>query len=108
MKKQQCGRPETYEQAAAFFQVATYFQENGDEQIALSSLVDKMKRKLQKHFRSDIIFTEINGKSNVVTFKCTASSILQNFYERPKSKNSEEEKSQIIITAAKLICSDIK
>lgn len=31
-----------------------------------------MKNKLKEHFGSTIVITEINGKSNVVTFRSTA------------------------------------
>ncbi|CAC5381111.1 unnamed protein product [Mytilus coruscus] len=66
-----------------------------------------MKKRLQTHFGSDIIITEINGKSNIVTFRRTTSSILNKFYRRPSSKSPEDEKLSMIETAAKLIKADI-
>ena len=101
--------------------VANYLEENDDEQITLQDLVEKMnekcdspystvymKTKLLKHFGDSIIITEINGKQNVVTFRSNASTILQKFYERPKTRDPLEEKKEIIKTAARLILNDIK
>ena len=65
-----------------------------------------MKTKLLKHFGNSIIITEINGKQNVVTFRNNASTILQKFYERPKTCDPLEEKKEIIKTAARLILND--
>ncbi|XP_045199496.1 uncharacterized protein LOC123553863 [Mercenaria mercenaria] len=47
-------------------------------------------------------------KHDVVTFKSTAHSILHSFYNRNGKQNSESEQKAIILTAAKLIFSDIK
>lgn len=66
-----------------------------------------MKKRLQTYFGSDIIITEVNGKPNIVTFRRTASSILNEFYRRPSSKSPEEKKLSMIETAAKLIKADI-
>ena len=38
-----------------------------------------MKEKLKKHFGENIVIAGINGKADVVTFRSTASTILQNF-----------------------------
>lgn len=67
-----------------------------------------MKRRLQEYYGDKIIFTEINGPPNIVTGRETASKILQNFYNRPKEDDSEEQKRAIIETAVELIQSDIK
>ncbi|CAC5362574.1 unnamed protein product [Mytilus coruscus] len=64
--------------------------------------------KLKEHFGDTIVITEINGKSNVVTFRSTAKSILQKFYQRPTQQDTEAEKKSIISTAARLIKSDIQ
>lgn len=66
-----------------------------------------MKKRVQTYFGSDIIITEVNGKPNIVTFRRTASSILNEFYRRPSAKSLEEEKLSMIGTAAKLIKADI-
>ncbi len=124
-KKGKTGRPEQEEKAAAFLRVATYFEDNDDEQLTVSDLVEKMeeylqdteyqaysmvymKKKILEHFSNRIIITELNGKPNVVTFFSTASSILHDFHKQSKHDTSEKDKLSIIKTAAKLILSDIK
>ena len=67
-----------------------------------------MKKRLIDHFKDRIIITELAGKSNVVTFRSTASVILHQFYESPKNEDSESEKYRLIETAAKLIKNDAK
>lgn len=90
----------------AFLQIVRQLEETQDELASVSDLVqamedicgDKaysvvhMKKRLQTFFGSDIIITEVNGKPNIVTFRRTASSILNEFYRRPSSKSPEEEK----------------
>jgi hypothetical protein len=39
-----------------------------------------MKERLLEHFGDRIIITEINGKTNVVTFRGLASSMIHDFY----------------------------
>ena len=120
--KQFSGRPVNSDQIAAFLKVTDYLAENDDEQVTVKDLVEKMKdfsgddaysavymkKKLLDHYGNSIIITEINGKSNVVTFRNTASSILQCFYQRPAKEDTYTEKMHLIETAAKLIKSDIK
>ena len=120
--KKHCGRPVNSVQMSAFLEVAQYLRDNDDEQITIVDLVERMKgiceelaytvthmrTKLQEHFDSSIIITDINGKKNVVTFRNNASSILHSFYERPKTQDSLSEKREIIKTAAKLSLNDIK
>ncbi|MCG8047095.1 MAG: hypothetical protein N0E48_15925, partial [Candidatus Thiodiazotropha endolucinida] len=118
--KQQRGRPVDDELKMAFLDVVTYLEENDNEQITITDLVNKMhdicgdsysvtymKKKLEEYFGESIIITEINGKHNVVTLRSTASAILHEFYERQKSDDSQTEKLEIK-TAAKLIKSEIK
>jgi hypothetical protein len=66
-----------------------------------------MKTRLKEHFCDRIIITEINGKTNVVTFRSTAEAVLQNFHARQKD-DPTMEKIHIIKAAAKLIRDDIK
>lgn len=89
-KSEARGRPSNMNKA--FLKVAEYLQHNHDEQITILDLVDKMKecnnneaytavhmkRKIKEHFGDKIVITEMHGKSNVVTFRETAKSILQN------------------------------
>ncbi|KAK3093123.1 hypothetical protein FSP39_011370 [Pinctada imbricata] len=66
-----------------------------------------MKWRLQTHFGSDVFISKINGKSNVTTFRKTASSVLNEFHSKQCYENAEEEKMSIIKTAANLIKADI-
>ena len=54
------------------------------------------------------MITDINGKPNVVTFRTTAAAILQEFYIQQDDVDIEEQKMNIIKTAAKLIKKDLK
>ena len=61
---------------SAFLEVSQYLRDNDDEQITIVELVERMKgicgelaytvthmrTKLQEHFNSSIIITDINGK----------------------------------------------
>ena len=53
-------------------------------------------------FRDQIIITELDDKSNVVTFRSTAEKILHLFYEYPKHEGIVSEKYKLIETVAKL------
>ena len=66
-----------------------------------------MKKKLREHFGDEIILTDLKAKSNMITIRKTAASILHAFHEIPKS-GDEEEKISIIKAAANLIKLDIK
>ena len=116
------GRPVNARSEETFAEVVRYFEDNQNEQITVSDLVEKMKeltcedaystvymkKKLIDHFGDSIIISELDGKANVVTFKSAAHSILNTFYNRQKKNDCESEKTAIIKTAAKLIQSDIK
>ena len=123
-KKKRVGRPQDDEKTDAFLRVAKFLQENDDEQITVSDLIalmndymadsegtayshTHMKAKLMEHFGDKILITEINGKANVVTFRNTAETILQEFHVHQKD-HPEQEKKHIIKAAAKLIKNDIK
>ena len=67
-----------------------------------------MKTKLLEYFGDRIVITDINGKPNVVTFRTTAAAILQEFYIQQDDVDIEEQKMNIIKTAAKLIKKDLK
>ena len=100
-KKRRIGRPADDEKTGAFLQVVHYLEENDDEQITIGDLTElmqtflsvkekeayrftHMKMKLMEHFGENIIVTEINGKPNVVTLKCTADTVLQEFHAHQK------------------------
>ena len=110
----------------AFLLVTTYLEESGDEQIAIIDLVKKMdeylkltgsmqeaygvqymKQKLKDHFGDKVLFTNLEGKKTIVTFRTTAASIMNDYYKSPKGDNDDETR-HIIETAAKLMKNDIK
>ena len=125
VKRKRTGRPEQSNRSKAFLEVIEYLKENDDEQITIGDLVIKMKEflcdandqpysavymrgKLVEHFGDSIIIARLNGKQNVVTFRSTAKTILQEFYANPQNADSESEKMKIIETASKLIKNDIR
>ena len=91
-KRQTKGRPADKSRQEAFLEVAKYLKENDDKQITVNDLVNKMtefndqepysarymKEKLKEHFVVNIVIASINGKAEVVIFRSTASTILQN------------------------------
>ena len=121
-KKKRLGRPQDEQKLNAFLRVAKFLQGNDDEQITVNDLVQLMddffwqtlkarrtftQQRLKEHFGDQLIITELNGKSNVVTFRSTAQNILQEFHVRQKDQPQEEEE-HIIKAAAKFIKNDIK
>ena len=94
-KRVKCGRPEDLVKSPAFIRVADYLVNNDEEQTTINDLIEKMsvfmeedyepycfthmEYNIEKKFGDQIIITEINGRSNVVTFRSTASKILYDF-----------------------------
>ena len=117
-KRVRCGRPEDLVKPASFIRVADYLVKNDDKQIIINDLkrcvnlwkkimshiysLPHMRHQIQKHFGDQIIITEINGKSNVVTFRSTASKILHDFSEQSSRDCGTENVRIIIETATKL------
>lgn len=66
-----------------------------------------MKKMLIDHFKEDIIVSDMIGKSDVITLRRTAKSILREFYQTPRN-NSDLEKQAVIEAAAKLIKNEVK
>ena len=79
------GRPVDTGKATAFLKVVMFLEENDEEQITITDLVNKMqeylqgseeqvystvymKAKLKKHFGNKIVVTNLHKKANVVTF----------------------------------------
>ena len=123
-KSNQGGRPVDTVKSSAFMKVVHYLEEIDEEQTTVADLTQKMgefleetgvepysvvymKSKMQDHFKDKIVITTINGIDNVVTFKQTAQSVINEFYYKPREENYEEERKRIIETAAKLIKDDI-
>ena len=67
-----------------------------------------IKHRLLETLKDDIVIAEVNGKQHVVTFMTNTSMILQNFYQEQKSNDPTKEKEIIILTAAKLLKTEIK
>ena len=111
----------------AFLKVVQYVEENDDEQVTFSDLTEKMqgfleesavgmvystrhmKERLMEHLGENVIITSKPGKTNIVTFRRTVMSILEEFYTRQKGhRNTEHEKFYVIRAAARLLRSDLK
>ena len=124
-KKRKIGRPQHEEANEVFLKIMNYLQENDDAQLIISDLVRKMleflndssenvysnrymKDKVENYFGENVIITNVNGRPNVVTLRKTATSILNEFHKQQRNDDPEAEKMNIVITAAKLIKSDIK
>lgn len=125
-KRAKLGRPRDDTRCTAFLEVAKYLEENDDEQITINDLIDlmedklanttheaysylHMKKRLEEHFGTAIVLTEINGKANVVTFRTKARVVLQEYYNKQQlDKCTDEEKIKLVQAAAKLIKEDIK
>ena len=67
-----------------------------------------IKQKLQEQLKDEAVITEINGETNVVTFRTTIAKILQNFYNEQRCIDPTGEKERIILAAAMLLKSEIK
>ena len=119
------GRPVNVDRENAFERVISYLRENDEEQITIKDLVVLMenylkdsdheayttrwiKHRLLETLKDDIVIAEVNGKQDVVTFRTNTSMILQNFYQEQKSNDPTKEKERIILTAAKLLKTEIK
>ena len=121
-KRQKKGRPTDKSRQEAFLEVAKYLKENEDEQITVNDLMNKMaefndqepysarymKEKLKENFGVNIVIASTNGKADVETFRSTASTILQNFYDASRDADPEADKIRVIKPAADLIKKDIK
>ena len=113
-----CGKPVNVDEATAFNHVVEYLQENDEEeQLTINDLVmlmDEqlknnpheafsskwMKDRLMEQLQNDIVISEINGISVIVTLRKKASHVLREFYDQQKSSDIEEEKRHIIVAAA--------
>lgn len=125
-KTMKTGRPQHDERTAAFLVVAKYIEENNDEQITKKDLIDLMqqklahseseaysysymKKRLKEHFGEKIIYTQMDGKPNMITMRTTAKMVLQDYYDTQKKEtNTNEEKIKLVKAAEKLIKQYIK
>ena len=103
------GHPKDKERTDAFLEVATFHEENDDEQITIHDLISCMEDNLadSEHgaysyppthaaetlgiFGDTIIETEIDGKPNVVTFRNKAKVVLHDFCSQQKADLDTEK-----------------
>ena len=96
------GRPVDQNLNQAFLKLVQYVEENDDEQVTVSDLTEKkkmqgfleestvgmaystrhMKERLMEHFGENIIIISKPGKTNIITFRRTVASILEEFHMR--------------------------
>ena len=124
-KKTKRGRPLEEVRNDAFERVVEFFEQNDEEQLAVKNLVEKMadflqesettpysaiymKKRIKERFGDDVIFTELDGRPDVVTMRPLAAKILQKFYNEPKKENIKEEEMRFVKTAATCLKNDIK
>ena len=121
-------RPVVSDRENVFQQMIEYLRANDEEHITLNDLqylkelMDSflkhspheafttkwIKHKLQEQLKDDIVITEINGKSNVATFRTTKATTLEKFYNEQRCSDPKGEKERIILAAVKLLKTEIK
>ena len=123
MKRAKLGCPKDKERTNAFMEVASFLEENDNEQITIHDVISHMEdnladsehgaysyphmqQKFQEYFGDTVIETEINGKPKVDTFRkrpkrCSMTSTVSR-------ADLDTEKMKIVETAVKLIGDDIK
>ena len=67
-----------------------------------------MKEKLVEHYGVDLTISGGTGKKDIFTYLSKVSSILRDYYEKPKDVDIELQKILLIEAAASLISSEIK
>jgi hypothetical protein len=107
--------------------LSSILEENDDQQVTVGDLTENMqeflgesalgkaystrhmKERLMEHFGENVIITSKPGKTNIVTFRRTAASILEEFHTKQRErKNTDDEKMEVIRAAARLLRSDLK
>eukprot|EP00795_Rhopilema_esculentum_P015939 gene15939-biopygen5325 len=124
-KKTKRGRPLEEMQNYAFERAMEFFEQNDEEQLTVKDLVEKMadflqesktssysavymKKRIKERFGEDAIFTELDGRTDVVTMRPFAAKILQKFYNEPKKEDVKEEEMRVVKTAATCLKNAIK
>ena len=117
------GKPKNTDQDQAFRRMCAYLEENDNEQLTMSNLVDKMheytldetpytrrylKARLKEQYGENIQFAEKEGAGDVVTMKEKAADILRSHFNSKKEDSEELQARKILKTAARLIKADIK
>jgi len=116
------GRPEEEEKRLHFDRLCDWM-EGEAELYTITELHSKMiemagsetvygtkwlKTKLKDKYEDHIFFAELNGKSDVVCLKDTASLFINNTWYEAREEDADKDSERIIKTAAKLILSDIR
>ena len=70
--------------------------------------VQRIKQKLEKKFKSNVLIGKILGQKTVICFKNMANCIVSNKWYEKRKANVEDETNWIIETAAEIIGSNIK
>lgn len=114
-------RPGNEKQVSAFDKIIDFIETSVGDSVTINQLVNMMtdicgdkaysckhmKKRITDHFGDSILISTLDGKSDIVTLKQTAASIVHKFHKTSKMMSAEEEKNNIIETAAKLIKNDI-
>ena len=89
--------------------MACYLNASIDVDSSLTPYSSKyMKKKLVEKYGDSISISGEAGKGDVVMMQESVRKILRNYHDQPYPLTEEEERYEIITTAAKLIKSDIK
>ena len=67
------------------------------------SSLKQMKKQLEQHYQNSIFFTDEPGRSNIVYFTVTASTLLSEQWYKDWKDNFNDEKVRIITAAANLV-----
>ena len=70
--------------------------------------VQRIKQKLQERYDGSIIFSDEEGKSNLVYLRDMTNKILSDAWYKSRNSDISEEKRRIIMTAASLLRDDIR
>ena len=93
----------------AFLKTCDFFENNDEEQLFLSDLIDKMeefsqdtdfsaydrrhmKRKLEEFYGDDIIISGGHGNPTIVTYRQSVNSILRDYYSKSRDVDVELQK----------------
>ena len=121
------GRPKNVVLENIYEEICNYMKglEENDELITVPLLNAKMselcvekgrnpydkkylKKRITEDFDGSIVTANIYGNADVISFRSTASKVLQDFHKKQHSDDSEVEKYRIIKAAADIIKNDIK
>ena len=67
-----------------------------------------LKEQLKKKYGNQIFFATVNNKTDVVCFKETATSTVNDTWYKNRSGNSEDDSKRIIYTAAEILLAEMR